>query len=111
VHRRRESLAELQDAWLAHVRFTEDEDGLFEELVADNPEAAASEVDHLRRDLRGPSLGHGRAGELLGADGAGPAEPRLRDALKAVGSRSTPTASGALKLLYNVYSVDPTGGG
>src|SRR4051812_35766652 len=25
------SLAELQDAWLAHVRFTEDEDGLFQE--------------------------------------------------------------------------------
>ena len=73
------SLAELQDAWLAHVRFTEDEDGLFEELVEDNPEAAASEVDHLRRDHVVVASAMARAGELLGADGAGPAEAKLRD--------------------------------
>jgi hypothetical protein len=105
------SLAELQDAWLAHVRFTEDEDGLFEELVADNPEAAASEVDHLRRDHVVVASAMARAGELLGADGAGPAEPKLRDALKAVGKQVDAHRKRGAELLYNVYSVDPTGGG
>jgi hypothetical protein len=52
-----------------------------------------------------------RAGELLGADGAGPTEPKLRDALKAVGKQVDAHRKRGAELLYNVYSVDPTGGG
>ena len=105
------SLAELQDAWQAHVRFTEDEDGLFEELLLDNPELAAPEVDHLRRDHTVVTVAMTRAGELLGANGAGPNEAKLRDALQAVAKQVDSHRRRGYELLSNVYSVDPTGGG
>jgi hypothetical protein len=105
------SLAELQDAWQAHVRFTEDEDGLFEELLLDNPELAAPEVDHLRRDHTVVTVAMLRAGELLGADGAGPGAGKLRDALQAVAKQVDSHRKRGYELLSNVYSVDPTGGG
>lgn len=105
------ALAELRDAWQAHVRFTEEEDGLFEELLLDNPELAAPEVDHLRRDHTVVSAAMHRAGELLGADGAGPGEAKLRDALSAVAKQVDAHRKRGTELLFNVYSVDPTGGG
>jgi hypothetical protein len=105
------SLAELQDAWAAHVRFTEEEDGLFEELLLDNPELAAPAVDHLRRDHTVVAAAMNRAGELLGADGAGPGEPKLRDALQAVAKQVDSHRKRGTELLFKVYSVDPTGGG
>jgi hypothetical protein len=105
------ALAELQDAWQAHVQFTEDEDGLFEELLLDNPELAAPEVDHLRRDHTVVTVAMTRAGELLGADGAGPGEAKLRDSLQAVAKQVDSHRKRGYELLSNVYSVDPTGGG
>ncbi|MFN8028167.1 MAG: hypothetical protein U0W40_17925 [Acidimicrobiia bacterium] len=105
------ALADLQDAWQAHVRFTEEEDGLFEELLLDNPELAAPEVDHLRRDHAVVSVAMNRAGELLGAEGAGPGEAKLRDSLTAVAKQVDAHRKRGYALLSNVYSVDPTGGG
>lgn len=105
------ALAELQDAWQAHVRFTEEEDGLFEELLLDNPELAAPEVDHLRRDHAVIAAAMARAGEMLGADGAGPGEAKLRDSLAAVAKQVDNHRKRGYELLSNVYSVDPTGGG
>lgn len=105
------ALAELQDAWQAHVHFTEEEDGLFEELLLDNPELAAPEVDHLRRDHAVVSAAMIRAGELLGADGASPRETKLRDSLQAVAKQVDSHRKRGYELLSNVYSVDPTGGG
>ncbi len=105
------ALAELRDAWQAHVQFTEDEDGLFEELLRDNPELAAPEVDHLRRDHTVVAAAMNRAGELLGAEGAGPGETKLRDSLQAVAKQVEAHRKRGTALLFNVYSVDPTGGG
>jgi hypothetical protein len=52
-----------------------------------------------------------RAGELLGAAGAGPGEAKLRDSLKAVAKQVDAHRRRGVDLLYKVYSVDPTGGG
>ena len=74
------ALADLRDAWDVHQEFTEDRDrGLFVELLEDNVEVAAPEVDHLRRDHLVVAASLTRAGELLGAPGAGPRDAKLRD--------------------------------
>ena len=52
------ALADLRDAWHVHAEFTEDRDGLFVELLEDNVEVAAPEVDHLRRDHVVAGRGH-----------------------------------------------------
>jgi hypothetical protein len=106
------ALADLRDAWEAHVAFTEDaEDGLFAELLEDNVEVAAPEVDHLRRDHLTVDAALTRAGELVGGQGAGPADTKLRDALAAVTKQIEAHRRRGAELLYRVYSVDPTGGG
>jgi hypothetical protein len=105
------ALAEMSAAWQGHVRFTEDEDGLFAELLEEQVEVAAPEVDHLRRDHVVVAAAMVRAGELLGAAGAGPGEAKLRDSLKAVAKQVDAHRRRGVDLLYKVYSVDPTGGG
>jgi len=105
------ALAELSAAWQGHVRFTEDEDGLFAELLHDQVEVAAPEVDHLRRDHVVVAAAMVRAGELLGSDGAGPGDTKLRDSLKGVAKQVDAHRKRGVDLLYKVYSVDPTGGG
>jgi hypothetical protein len=104
------ALADLRDAWDAHVKFTEDSDtGLFTELLEDNAEVAAPEVDHLRRDHATVNVALTRAGELVGGPGAGPADTKLLDSLAAVTKQIEAHRRRGAELLYRVYSVD-TGG-
>lgn len=105
------ALADLRDAWDAHQEFTEDrERGLFVELLDDNIEVAAPEVDHLRRDHLVVAASLTRAGELLGAPGAGRDDAKLRDALTALARQVDAHRRRGADLLYRVYSVDPAGG-
>jgi hypothetical protein len=106
------ALADLRDAWEAHVAFTEDADtGLFTELLEDHVEVAAPEVDHLRRDHEAVAVALTRAGELLGGPDAGPSDAKLLASLAAVTKQVEAHRRRGAELLYRVYNVDPTGGG
>jgi hypothetical protein len=105
------TLAGLREAWETHVDFTESSNGLFDELLDDNVEIAAPEVDHLRRDHLVVSSAMTRAGEMLGATCAGPGDAKLRDSLSGIAKQVEAHRRRGAELLYNVYSVDPTGGG
>jgi len=104
------ALTDLAVAWEEHVDFTEAPDGLFDEMLGTSLEVAP-EIDHLKRDHVVLRSAVGRAEQLLGASAAGPGDPKLVDALRSVVKQVDGHRRRGADLLYQVYSVDPTGGG
>jgi hypothetical protein len=100
----------LEAAWEEHVSFTEGPDGLFEELLLDDPVEVAPEVDHLRRDHEVVTAHVARARELLAADDAGPHDPKVLLALCGIAKQVDQHRRRGADLLYQVYSVDVAGG-
>jgi hypothetical protein len=105
------ALRELGAAWQEHVQFTETPNGLFDELMEDAVEVAAPEIDHLKRDHAVVAGAIGRATQLLTDPQAGPDDTKLRDSLSGIAKQVESHRRRGAELLYNVYSVDPTGGG
>ena len=103
------ALDTLAAAWDEHVEFTEAPDGLFDELLDESVEVAP-DVDHLRRDHEAVSATIDRARRLLGAPGAGPADERLVQTLRAVAKQVEQHRRRGADLLYQVYSVDVSAG-
>ena len=99
----------LGDAWQEHVEFTEGPDGLFEELLDDSVEVAP-EVDHLRRDHEVLVAAMGRAQELLASPTAGPDDTKLLQSLTGIAKQVDQHRRRGADLLYQVYSVDVSGG-
>lgn len=100
----------LEAAWAEHVAFTEGRDGLFEELLLDDPVEVAPEVDHLRRDHEVVAAHVARARELLAAADAGPDDPKVLLALCGIAKQVDQHRRRGADLLYQVYSVDVAGG-
>ena len=103
------ALSGLGTAWQEHVEFTEGPDGLFEELLDDSVEVAP-EVDHLRRDHEVLVAAMGRAQELLASPTAGPDDTKLLQSLTGIVKQVDQHRRRGADLLYQVYSVDVSGG-
>jgi hypothetical protein len=104
------ALDELEAAWEHHVAFTEGPDGLFEELLLEDPVEVAPEVDHLRRDHEVVTAHVARARELLAAADAGPDDSKVLLALTGIAKQVDQHRRRGADLLYQVYSVDVSGG-
>jgi hypothetical protein len=103
------ALSGLGDAWSAHVDFTEAPDGLFDELLDESFEVAP-EVDHLRRDHEVLVAAMNRARELLASPTAGPDDTKLLQSLAGISKQVDQHRRRGADLLYQVYSVDVSGG-
>jgi hypothetical protein len=102
-------MAGLGDAWHEHVEFTEAPNGLFDELLDDSVDVAP-DIDHLRRDHTVVASALSRAGELLGADSAGPGDLKLVQSLAGIAKLVEQHRRRGADLLYQVYSVDLSAG-
>jgi len=105
----RSAVAELAGAWREHVEFTEAPEGLFDEMLGTSTDISP-EIDHLRRDHVSVTASLERVDGLLsrGTDGD---DTRVRDTLAAVLKSVGQHRKRGAGLLYDLYSVDPTGGG
>ena len=103
------AVRELRGAWEGHTDFTEAPEGLFDEMLATSLEVAP-EVDRLRRDHVGVAASLGRVEGLLNV-GVKPGDPRVHDAVVAILKTVDQHRRRGESLLYDLYSVDPAGGG
>jgi hypothetical protein len=103
------AMAGLGAAWHEHVEFTEAPNGLFDELLDDSVEVAP-DIDHLRRDHTVVASALTRAGELLGAESAGPGDTKLVQSLAGIAKLVEQHRRRGADLLYQVYSVDLSAG-
>jgi hypothetical protein len=103
-----EALARLGAAWADHVEFTESDDGLFHELLAESFEVAA-EVDHLRRDHRVIGAALLRAGDSMQSAPGAATEQDLAAIANLLRLVSQHRRRGA-DVLYRVYHVDVAAG-
>src|SRR5262249_55343015 len=105
----KEALGAFRASWREHVEFTEAPEGLFDEVLGTAAEAAP-EVDRLRRDHVTVSASLDRVDDLLGR-GVDAGDPRVRDTLEGVLKTVEHHRRRGAALLYDLYSVDATGGG
>jgi hypothetical protein len=101
-------LAGLRRAFEEHVEFTEGPDGLFDEMLHDDSVEVSSEIDQLRRDHIVVLAAMDRAGEALAHPPSD--DDHLRELVTSVARLVGKHRRRGAQLLYDVYSVDTSGG-
>lgn len=101
-------LTRLRQAFDEHVEFTEGPGGLFEEMLHDDTVEVSAEIDQLRRDHIVVSSAMDRAAAALASPPSDDAH--LRELVASVARLVGKHRRRGAKLLYDVYSVDTSGG-